>query len=121
MAMLKVNGTAVPDPSEMTWGRYRISSSDAGRDQSGKMHVGTVCYKRTLTLAWKNPGKDKTAQIINAFCPENMDTVNVTYFDAAKNANVTKTFYTGDITAPVYWWKVGRERYSLVSFQITEV
>lgn len=118
---LKVNNTYVPDPSEMTWGRSRISSSDAGRDQSGTMHVGTVCFKRTLSLVWKNPTPAVISEIINAFCPENTDTVSVTYPDAATNTTVTKTFYTGDITAPVYWWKAGNERYSQVSFQITEV
>ncbi len=119
--LLKVNNTYVPDPSEMTWGRSRISSSDAGRDQSGTMHVGTVCFKRTLSLTWKNPSPAVISEIINAFCPENADTVSVTYHDAATNATATKTFYTGDITAPVYWWKEGHELYSQVSFQITEV
>ena len=119
--MIKVNNVYVPDPSEMTWGRSRISSSDAGRDQSGTMHVGTVCFKRTLSLTWKSPPPDIIAAIINAFCPEDADTVSVTYHDAATNATATKIFYTGDITAPVYWWKAGREIYSQVSFQITEV
>lgn len=115
--MLKVDGVAIPNPSRMEWGLYRISAPDAGRSQTGKMYFGLVTTKQQLTLGWNMPTPEDTATILNAFLPEY---INVEYVDPLTNASTTKEFTVGDMTAPVQQWFDGGKRYTSVSFTITE-
>lgn len=117
MAMLKVNGVNVKEPSEMTYGLQDISASDAGRTQDTIMHKNRVGQKVTLSLAWSMTTPEETAALLQAFDPEY---VNVTYNDAKLNALVTKVFYTGDKTAPVHMWTVNNKYYNKVSFNLIE-
>jgi hypothetical protein len=115
--ILKVNGVYIPDPSKLQWGIQSVSKSDAGRDMKGKMHVNLVTRKRKLELEWAGVDFDTTAEILNAVNPE---TFNVTYWDAQKNRNVTKTFYVGDRSSMVHSYVEGQRRND-VSFNIIEV
>lgn len=116
MAMLVVDGVAIPDPSEFSWGESDISSSDSGRTQDNIMHKNRIGTKVTLKLAWWDKTPEETQKILQAFYPEY---VNVAYWDA-RIGQTTKTFYTGDRSAPVKSWTVGKKRYSKISFDIIE-
>lgn len=115
--ILKVNGVYIPDPSKLQWGLQSVSKSDAGRDMKGKMHVNLVTRKRKLELEWAGVDFDTTAEILNAVHPE---TFRVTYWDAQKNRNITKTFYVGDRSSMVHSYVEGQRRND-VSFNIIEV
>ena len=117
MAMLYVNGAVVKTPSELTWGLQDVSDSDAGRTQDAIMHKNRIAQKIKLSLSWSNPTPAETASILQAFDPEYID---VTYPDAKSGGNETRTFYSGDKSAPVKIWTVGNKRYSQVSFDIIE-
>lgn len=115
--ILKVNGVYIPDPSKLQWGIQSVSKSDAGRDMKGKMHVNLVTRKRKLELEWAGVDFATTAEILNAVNPE---TFKVTYWDAQKNRNITKTFYVGDRSSMVHSYVEGQRRND-VSFNIIEV
>lgn len=117
MAMLSVNGRAIKDPSEFTWGLQDISSENAGRTMDTTMHKNRVGQKVTLGLSWSMVNPSESSSIVNAFNPEYVD---VTYFDPLANDTVTKTFYTGDKSAPVQIWTANKKYYNKISFNIIE-
>lgn len=108
----------IPDPSSLQWGIQSVSSSDAGRDMDGKMHVELVTRKRKLELSWNGIDFATTSEILKAFNPE---TFWVSYLDAQTNTTLTKQFYVGDRTAMVNSYADGYRWYSTVSFNIIEV
>lgn len=117
MAMLEVDGSAVPDPSVFEWGLQDISSSDSGRTEDTLMHKNRVGQKRKIKVTWNNPTPEKAAQILTAFNPEY---VSVKYPDAMSNSNETRTFYVGDRTAAMRAWTTSYKRYTQVIFDLIE-
>lgn len=118
MAIIYVNGVALPDPSEFTWGLQDISDSDSGRTEDGLMHKNRIGQKVTISLGWNNPTPDKVATILQAV---NSEYISVTYPDSLTGYNETKTFYVGDRTTPMKWWNVKGKVYSKLSFNLIEV
>lgn len=113
--------SALPlDPSEMTVGLQDISSSNAGRTQSGTMKKCKIATKRTIDLTWNNITAAKVATILQAFADEYF---YVEYPDPKTNSMQTREFYCGDISAALLWYKVTSKgtRYGTLSFQIIEV
>lgn len=121
MSMLIVDGVAVKSPSSFSWGLQDVSSASAGRTQDALMHKERIAQKRKIELEWVNPTPSELHTIVNAFQPEY---ISVQYHDPLDSADPavlsTRTFYTGDKSAPVYSWVVGEERYEKVSFNIIE-
>lgn len=116
--LLQIDGTYIPDPSSLQWGIQSVSDSNAGRTTDGKMHVNLITRKRKLELEWTGVSFAVAAEILQAVNPETFD---VTYLDALTNTRLTKTFYVGDRTAPVYSYTDGYQWYSNVAFNIIEV
>lgn len=117
MSMIIVDGVAMKEPSEFTWGLMDVDEANSGRTQDGLMHRSRVTQKRKLNLSWNMTTPEETATLLQAFNPEY---ITVTYPDALLNADVTKVFYTGDKTAPVQTWQVNHKYYTKVSFNIIE-
>lgn len=115
--MITVDGVAMPEPSEFTWGESDISASDAGRTEDLLMHKNRLGSKRTLHIAWQNTDSATTSRILQAFYPEY---VSVRYPDARSGSYETRTFYCGDRSAPVRYWWYNHKRYSTVSFDLIE-
>jgi len=123
MAMFKVNNVnVVKDPSSMEWGRARISSEDSGRTQAGLMQMTAIADKVTIGLSWLACSQEEAHAILAQFTSQ--DFFTVTYCDpvlcATSSDRVTKTFYIGDLSAPVHMWTDGKQMYSNVSFKIIE-
>ena len=115
--ILKVNGSFIPDPSELQWGIQSVSDSNAGRTMDGKMHVNLVTRKLKIELKWSGVDFATTAEILAAV---NNETFSVTYFDALTNSSQTRTFYVGDRSAMVKSYVEGYRRND-ISFNIIEV
>lgn len=117
--MLGVNGSyAFPEPSAMTWGKQDISDSDSGRAQyTGYMYKNKIGEKIKLNLSWKALNPRDAHAVLSHFKDEYFD---VTYFDPLEGENVTKNFYCGDMSAPVYSWRKNGQLYSNVAFNIIE-
>lgn len=116
-SMIRVDGVRVKTPSSLTWGLQDVSASDAGRTQDTIMHKNLIGKKRKISMAWNNPTPEEAHAILTAFDPEYF---RVKYYDPLDGAEVTRTFYAGDKTAPVKTWSVGNKRYEQISFDIIE-
>lgn len=117
MAMLTVDGVAIKTPSAFSWGLQDVSDPSAGRTLNALMHKNRIAQKRKLSLSWNHPTPQEAAAILQAFNPEY---VRVRYPDALSGSNETRTFYTGDKSAPMKIWTVRNKRYSQISFDIIE-
>ena len=115
MAMFKVDGADIRDPSAVTFGIQDISAADAGRGADLTMYKGRLGQKQTIQLVWNNISPADTAAILTAFDPEYF---NVTYTDPKLNATVTKSFYAGDRSAPVQQWFSGGKLFSSRSMSL---
>lgn len=120
--MLILNGVSVIDPSEMTWGLQDVSASDAGRDESIRMHKLRVGQLRTYQLAWNMIDPENAAIILQAI---NMhDEFHCTMHDVMTNQMRRGLYYVGDRTAPFKQWMPDRadgKVYSKLSFTLIEV
>lgn len=101
MAMLTVDGVALPDPASLEWSLQDVSDSEAGRTQDGKMHKNRVVQKRKLQVSYPAVTPDVASDILKAINPEYVD---VTYYDAMDAKYETKKFYLGDRTCPCLFW-----------------
>ena len=99
-----VNGTAVRCPSAYQYDLQDVSASNAGRTEDGKMHKERIGQCVKLELRWDYIPSADVAVILQAFNPEYFD---VTYLDAKSGTFLTKEFYAGDRTAPMYNAKLG--------------
>lgn len=106
MAMLKINGVAIKDPSTFNWGLSDLSSEESGRSTNdGKMNKDVIAQKRQLDITWANISPSDASTILKAV---NYTTVgsffSVTYPDTMEGTNLTKDFYVGDRKAPMKQW-----------------
>ena len=98
MNPITVNGTAIPSPDmPFKWSLNDISSEDSGRDLNGLMDKDEVAKKVTLDCTWSHRTASEISGLLNAVKPYTF--VQVNYPDPMVGDYVTKTFYTGDVTA----------------------
>lgn len=114
--VFKVDGVDCPTPSAFGWSLQDVSAADSGRTQDAIMHKNRVAQKEKIQLAWNAPDFIKTSQILQMFQPEYVD---LTYRSPLTNTIVTKKFYTGDRSAPVYWWR-NDGLFETISFDVIE-
>ena len=106
MAFLEIGGVAVKTPSSFSVGINDISAPDSGRDLNGLMHKGKIGEKRTIALAWNNLTFAEMSTIVNAF--QANEYFSVKYYDPTNpTTQLTKTFYVGDRSAPMYNYSLG--------------
>jgi hypothetical protein len=122
MALLKIDGVDIKDPSSMNWGISDLSSDESGRSANdGKMTKDVVAQKIKLDLAWNNPTASEVSAILKSVSYKTKGSYfNVTYHDAEENAMLTKEFYVGDRSAPMKYKNVNGTVYSTLSFNIIE-
>lgn len=114
----KINGTSVKMPSSCTWGLQDISSEDSGRTLDGVMHIDRIATKLKFDCIWNGPTQEETSAILNLVCPNVF--VDLTFDDPITMTEKTKTFYTGDKSAPVYQWSTGSKIFTTLSFNFVE-
>lgn len=110
-----VDGSPVKCPSGYQWSLSDLSDSAAGRTEDTYMHKNRIGQKRKLSLEWKNITTEECSAILKAFNPEY---ISVKFLDAMEGGYITKKFYVGDRSSPLYNCKKGI--WSNVSFSITE-
>lgn len=79
------------------------------------MHKDRIGQKVKIQLSWNNIPTSDASAILTAFNPEY---VEIKYLDPMAGDYLTKTFYVGDRSAPMYNATVGL--WSNVSFNIIE-
>lgn len=110
-----VDSAVIPSPSSFQWEREDLSDSSAGRTEDGLMHKNRIGYKVAVSLSWNNIPTAKASQILKAFNPEY---VSVKYLDPEEGEYITKKFYVGNRSAPMYNCRLGV--WSNISFKIIE-
>ena len=100
MAVLTIDGKAMPTPSEMKW---TISAFDlgSGRNISGDMIRNLVCQKERLDLSFNsaNLTLKEISTLLKAIMPSFFQ---VTYHSPLEGATVTKTMYVSDRDINIY-------------------
>ena len=115
---MKVQGVTIKTPSSSTWGYADLSSEESGRTLDGKSHKDIIAPKVKLECVWSNLTGAEASTILKAVCPYAYR--NVTYLDTLENAELTKSFYTGDKSAPAKTYALGDAIYTSVSFNFVE-
>lgn len=113
--ILSVDGESVRCPSSFQWKLQDVSDSDAGRTEDTMMHKNRIGQCVKLELAWQNISTADASVILNKFNPEY---ITVCYLDPMIGDYVTKEFYVGDRSTPMYNCRLGI--WSNVAFNIIE-
>lgn len=97
MTILTIAGVAVKDPKV-----FQVDINDidkeSERNANGTMQRTRVAVKRKLTVEWGPLSNAEISKILNAVSDVFF---TVKYPDPVTGALATKTFYTGDRSAPV--------------------
>ena len=99
-----VNGVAVKSPSAYKWKLEDLSASDAGRTEDTVMDKKRIGQLVGIELQWNKVSIPDAATLLKLFNPEYVD---VCYLDAMQGMYVTRTFYVGDRSAPLYNGELG--------------
>lgn len=118
MAMIEVDGVAMPCPSSYNWDLQDVSASDAGRTQDTVMHKNRVGQKRKLSLAWKGITWEQASKILRAF---NQEYIAVRYPDFMSGQYETRIFYVGDRGGGAWVWGDWKKIIDSISFDVIEV
>lgn len=113
--MLKVNGVALPTPSDYIVGIQDLSKAE--RNAKGMMIIERIATKRKLELAWKHLSKTELQQVLTAVSPVFF---TVSYLDPQTNAQKTGTFYSGDRTVGALDYVDGQIRWKDIKFNLVE-
>lgn len=97
MRTLIVNGVSVKAPKTMQVGIQDVDG-ETGRNANGDMVRDRITTKRKIELEWGQLAQNEMQGLLHAVSPVFFD---VSYPDPL-SGQVTKTFYVGDRTIPVY-------------------
>lgn len=114
---LKIGNTKIY-PSVMTVSFMDVQASDSGRDVTGLMHNNVVTKKWKIELEFFVPSEAEVATLLTAV---NNPTFSVTFRNPMTQTDVTKTFYVGDRSIPIYMWQQNKITYKTLSFNLIEV
>lgn len=90
----KIDGVAIPTPSEYDFSLEDLSSQQTGRTLDGVMHKDVVDDKDTYTCSWKKLSWEDTAFLLATVNKKTK--VNLTYADPrVPNRFITHQFYVG--------------------------
>lgn len=98
MAILKINGVAIPDPSKFSVDIMDIDD-ETTRNAKGDLIRNRIAVKRKLNCQWGPCGNAEMSMILKAV--RNPFFI-VEYPDPMEGTRLTKTFYVGDRQMPVY-------------------
>ena len=96
--------TTLPTVTGYSWEKYDISDPTAGRVLSQRMLKKRIGRAVKLMLEWDYLTFAQGSAVLQAFSNEYS---NIEFLDAESGTWVTKTFYTGDLAAPLYNAELG--------------
>lgn len=106
------DGVTLPAPTSYQYD-WEDDSKDGRRVESGKMYKNRKYRFAGLSLSWEKVSISNCSKIIKAFKPEY---VYVKYLDAEDGVFITREFYVGNGSAPLFNTKVGK--WDNLSFKI---
>jgi hypothetical protein len=113
MAVLWINGKAMPDPAlnGLTVSKEPVWSKNAGRGSTGKFIGDIVCYKFKLQIKWPVLSQKQTALINSAITSGAFFTVKFIDPTDSSGDYTTKTMYASAPSYPVYSYAKGMPDY----------
>ena len=115
MALITVNGVAIPSPSEMSVGTMDLSKAE--RNVNGLMLIERVATKQKLELTWTFLTSNQIRTLLQAVSPVFF---TVSYPDPLTNSIKTGTFYVGDRNAGMLDYFNENARYKEFSMNFIE-
>lgn len=113
---MKINGTTIPTPSSMEVAIMDIDS-DSYRNANGNLIRDRVAVKRKVNCSWNWLSVSDASTLLKAVKDEFFE---MTYLDPMEGGEVTKTFYVGDRTNPVYSLVDGKKGWKGISMAFTQ-
>lgn len=116
---LIIGGVTMPTLAEngLTVTKEKIWSANTGRTVSGYMVGDMVAIKYKLQCTWPALSRDDV-RLIDAAVTQPY--FSVTFTDPATNSRVTKQFYAGTPTYPVFRYDCGVKTYDGVTVDLVE-
>lgn len=113
--MLKINGVAVATPKKM---EIDISDLDGEttRNANGNMIRDRIAVKRKISCEWPALTPAQSSALLNAVAGVFF---TVEYPDP-KDGRVTKTFYVGDRSTPMFRYKNGQPMWENLTMNFVE-
>ena len=113
--MIKVNGVALPTPSDYLVGIMDISKAE--RNAAGTMVIDRIATKRKIELVWRHLDKAELSKVLNLVSPVFF---NVEYIDPQSNGWKSGTFYCGDRNIGALDYKDGQIQWKDIKFNLIE-
>lgn len=115
--MIKINGVKMPTPTSFSVTISDISSENSKRNARGDMLIDRVTTKRKIEMEWEYitlEDMSLTLKLVKDIF------FLVEYPDPEEGKLITKTFYVGDRTIPMYYIRDGRPIWKNVKFNFIE-
>lgn len=96
-----IAGNKVKMPKEISVSIQTLDSGSSGRNANGDMVRDILAKKTKIDAKW-GPLNTSEVSLILRLIDSSFFTIR--YFDPQEAGLITKTFYCGDRTAPVYSW-----------------
>lgn len=114
--MLKINGVAIATPST-----FKVDINDidgeAARNARGDMIRDRIATKRKISCEWPALSMGEVSTLLQAV---KSVFFTVEYPDPMEGTNLTKTFYVGDRSMPVYMIRNGQALWEGLSMNLIE-
>lgn len=105
MTVLKVNGTILPSPSELSIQRYNLVNEAGRSPETGDLFATLIARKVRIDAKWKNISDSVLKNMLDLIDGQGLF-FDLTYLDAGK-VEKTITAYRGDIQYGLYIVKDG--------------
>lgn len=115
MALISINGVALPAPSELQVGIMDISKAE--RNARGLMIIERVATKRKLFITYNFLTSWDAGVVLKAIAPAYY---NVSYFDPQERKMKSGSFYCGDRQIDILDYYDDVPRYKELSFDLIE-
>ena len=115
MALISINGVALPTPSEFSVGIYDISKAE--RNAKGNLIIERITTKIKLSITYSYLTGPQLKTVLQAIEPT---FYNVTYMDPLDNLMKTSSFYCGDRSVGMVDFVGNVPRYKDLGFELIE-
>jgi predicted molibdopterin-dependent oxidoreductase YjgC len=115
MALINIGGVDMPTPSEFTVGIQDVVKAE--RNAKATMIMELIGVKQKIEMKWSYLTAAQLSQILTAVKPLFF---TVTYPNPETNTIRTATFYKGDRTSPMLWYRAGVAHYKDLKFNLIE-
>ncbi len=116
MALITINGVALPTPTELQVGVMDISKAE--RNANGRMIIERIATKRKLFITYSYITESDASLVLRQVAPTYY---TVTYLDPQDKTMKSGSFYCGDRQLGMVDYQDGVARYKDLGFDLIEL